>query len=52
MTCSQIKGEVWQIPFEKKGNFRKNFGAVSQFGEFLPKKEKNPWIKKLSNIFF
>jgi len=40
MTRSQIKGEVWQILFEKKGNFHENFEAVSPFGEFLPKKKK------------
>jgi hypothetical protein len=41
MTRSQIKGEVWQTLFEKKGNFHENFEAVSPFGDFLPNKKES-----------
>jgi hypothetical protein len=41
MTCSQIKGEVWQILFEKKGNFHENSEAMSPFGDFLPNKKES-----------
>jgi hypothetical protein len=46
------KGELLQILFEKKGNFRQKFEVVSPFGDFSPKTKKLVGSGDLSSFFY